>query len=232
MSFVILIAGIVIMNLNYEKTTSAVAQNRLLGFGAVIGESVISGFSGVFLERLLKMPDISLWMRNVQMCLVGVPLAIATCLISSFDNITTKGFFHGYDWYVVYLFVLQAASGLLVATVMKYADNISKGFATSIAIIITPIASTYLFDYHLTIQFAIGTVLVIGSTLVYAYMPKSKESRIENVERAGGAKAGIDNEACERDEKDEEDGKIEKAERDGRDEKDLKKESLHILPPK
>ena len=39
-------------------------------------------------------------------------------------------------WAVV---VNQAFGGLLIAVVMKYADNIVKGFATSIAIIVSTV---------------------------------------------------------------------------------------------
>ena len=37
-----------------------------------------------------------------------------------------KGFFYGYDLFVVYLVALNATGGLLVAVVVKYADNILK----------------------------------------------------------------------------------------------------------
>jgi len=55
----------------------------------------------------------------------------------------------------------------MVAVVVKYADNIQKGFATSAAIIICCIASVYLFDVVLSVQFIIGTVLVILSIYLY-----------------------------------------------------------------
>ena len=68
---------------------------------------------------------------------------------------------------MIYLVVLQACGGLLVAVVVKYADNLLKGFATSIAIILSCIVSIILFDFHLTPQFSIGTLLVLGSIFLY-----------------------------------------------------------------
>lgn len=40
--------------------------------------------------------------------------------------------------------VLQAVGGLVVALVMKYADNILKGFATSVSIVCSTVLSYYL----------------------------------------------------------------------------------------
>ena len=50
-------------------------------------------------------------------------------------------FFSGYNKYVWGVITLQAAGGLIVAVVVKYADNVMKGFATSISIIISAVLS-------------------------------------------------------------------------------------------
>lgn len=177
-SLVSLIAGVALVQLADQKSPTKAGdaeQNRLLGFSAALGACVLSGFAGIFFEKMLKGADISVWMRNVQMSLLSIPLGFATCLISDFNNVTTKGFFHGYDLYVVYLVILQAGGGLLVAMVVKYADNILKGFATSLSIIISCVASIYLFNFRLTVQFAIGASLVIGAIFLYGYMPKQSK---------------------------------------------------------
>lgn len=114
-------------------------------------------------------------MRNVQLSLLSLPFGIITYLINSKGSIT--GLLKGFDGFVWYLVVLQAAGGLIVAVVVKYADNILKGFATSVAIIILCLASMVIFDFHLTVQFAIGTMFVIGSIFLYGYVPKKKEPR-------------------------------------------------------
>lgn len=113
-------------------------------------------------------------MRNVQLSLLSLPFGTATYLIKegSMSNLL-----RGFDGFVWYLVVLQAAGGLIVAVVVKYADNILKGFATSVAIIISCIVSIYIFDFHLTVQFACGTLLVIGSIFLYGYVPKKPEPR-------------------------------------------------------
>lgn len=182
-SLVFLIAGVALVQLTDTKTGNTVdttEQNRLLGLIAALGACFLSGFAGIFFEKMLKGADISVWMRNVQMSLLSIPLGFATCLITDFNVISSKGFFHGYDLYVMYLILMQAGGGLLVAVVVKYADNILKGFATSLSIIVSCIASIYLFDFHLTIQFTIGAVLVIGAIFMYGYVPKPPKARSSN----------------------------------------------------
>merc|ERR1712135_119050 len=82
-------------------------------------------------------------------------------------QVAQKGFFFGYDWLVWFIVMFQALGGLLVAVVVKYADNILKGFATSAAIVVSCLASVYFFDYVITLQFTAGTSLVILSVYLY-----------------------------------------------------------------
>ena len=71
-------------------------------------------------------------------------------------------------WYLV---ALNATGGLLVAVVVKYADNILKGFACSLAIILTCIFSIFIFGFVISGQFCVGAGLVIGSIFLYGYVP-------------------------------------------------------------
>ncbi len=88
------------------------------------------------------------------------------------------GFFFGYNSIVWINIIVQAAGGLLVALVIKYADNILKGFATSIAIIVSCIASAYLFKTVINLVFAVGTLLVVVSVVLYSYTPPKKVETI------------------------------------------------------
>ncbi|KAM3968270.1 UDP-galactose transporter isoform 2-T2 [Aphomia sociella] len=149
-------------------------QSRVLGFSAALAACFISGFAGIYFEKVLKESDISVWMRNVQLSLLSLPFGAATYLI---NEGTTSHLLKGFDGFVWYLVLLQAAGGLIVAVVVKYADNILKGFATSVAIIISCVASIFIFNFVLTIQFAVGTMFVIGSIFLYGYVPKKPEPR-------------------------------------------------------
>ncbi len=57
-----------------------------------------------------------------------------------------NGWFQGITRLVLVIIVLGALGGLIIAAVMKYADNIVKGFATSISIVFSSIVSYYFFN--------------------------------------------------------------------------------------
>ena len=67
---------------------------------------------------------------------------------------------------------LAALGGLVVAVVVKYADNVLKGFAASSSIVLSCLVSNLVFrDSQLNIAFVLGAVMVIGSAYVYSYKP-------------------------------------------------------------
>nr|XP_041631114.1 UDP-N-acetylglucosamine transporter isoform X1 [Drosophila kikkawai] len=152
-------------------------QNRMLGLWAALGACFLSGFAGIYFEKILKGAEISVWMRNVQLSLLSIPFGLLTCFVNDAGRIYDHGFFNGYDLFVWYLVLLQAGGGLIVAVVVKYADNILKGFATSLAIIISCVASIYIFNFNLTLQFSFGAGLVIASIFLYGYDPSKAASK-------------------------------------------------------
>ena len=72
----------------------------------------------------------------MQLSLLSLPFGLFTCFTNDWNAIQDHGLFFGFDWFVWYVVLLQAGGGLIVAMVVKYADNILKGFATSLAIVI------------------------------------------------------------------------------------------------
>ena len=92
-------------------------------------------------------------------------------------KISEKELFFGYDLFLWYLVVLNATAStgrLLVAVVIKYADNILKGFACSLAIIITCFVSVLLFGFQLSIQFFCGSCICYYVHL-YVWLPTSQK---------------------------------------------------------
>ncbi|XP_076284768.1 UDP-galactose transporter isoform X2 [Lasioglossum baleicum] len=173
---ILLVIGVILVQLvqtSEAALPSGIEQNRMLGFSAALSACFLSGFAGIYFEKILKDSDVSVWMRNVQLSLLSLPFGLITCFISDGNTIQEQGFFFGYDLFVCYLVVLQAGGGLIVAMVVKYADNILKGFATSLAIIISCIASIYLFNFNLTFQFSLGAIFVICSIFMYGHQPKA-----------------------------------------------------------
>nr|XP_040582278.1 LOW QUALITY PROTEIN: UDP-galactose translocator-like [Lepeophtheirus salmonis] len=181
LSLVLLIIGVATVQLSdaKENQQAHTEQNRIKGFLAATTATVLSGFAGIYFEKILKGSDVTVWMRNLQLSMLSIPLGLLTSYWRHSEDIDSKGFFHGYDFFVWYLVVLNATGGLLVAVVVKYADNILKGFACSLAIIISSIASIFLFGFQISFPFVIGAALVISSIFMYGYVPpKDSSTRI------------------------------------------------------
>jgi UDP-galactose transporter len=175
-SLVILCAGVSIIqiqNVNGSNSKNDDQKNAIFGLLCVLMACTLSGLAGVYFEKILKNSKVSIWVRNIQLGLFGTLFALITVFFSDYENVKEKGFFFGYNSLVWINIIIQSAGGLLVAVVIKYADNILKGFATSIAIIVSCLASVYLFSTVIDSIFAFGTLLVVLSVVLYSYVPSN-----------------------------------------------------------
>eukprot|EP01137_Pigoraptor_chileana_P011603 Opistho-2@62723 len=170
LSLVILTAGVAIVQIDLTKAAAAVGpeQNAMLGFAAVVAACISSGFAGVYFERILKNTTASIWLRNVQLGLAGAVLGFVGVLYNDREAVAEDGFFQGYTWIVWLVIATQAVGGLVVAIVVKYADNILKGFATSVSIILSSVVSMALFGFRPTLQWMGGAGLVLTATYLYS----------------------------------------------------------------
>ena len=58
----------------------------------------------------------------------------------------------------------------------SHSDNIMKGFATSLAIVLSFCAGIILFDFQVTLSFLVDTAMVVTST--YLYNPPDGKYRV------------------------------------------------------
>ncbi|XP_056585502.1 UDP-galactose translocator [Triplophysa dalaica] len=194
-SLVLLFAGVAIVQVDQEsgkqkETLNSPNQNYVIGLVSVIISCLSSGFAGVYFEKILKGSSASVWIRNVQLGIFGILLGLLGLWWSNGTAIAEKGFLFGYTSLVWGVIFNQAFGGLLVAVVVKYADNILKGFATSFSIIVSTITSVYLFGFHVDLVFTLGAGLVIGAVYMYS-LPKpntvvSSISTTSSEHRKGG----------------------------------------------
>ena len=143
-------------------------QNPGVGLAAVVASCLSSGFAGVYFEKILKGSSGSVWLRNLQLGLFGTTLGLVGLWWAEGTAVAHRGFFFGYTPAVWGVVLNQAFGGLLVAVVVKYADNILKGFATSLSIVLSTVASIRLFGFHVDPLFALGAGLVIGAVYLYS----------------------------------------------------------------
>ena len=143
--------------------------NYVIGILAVAVACLCSGFAGVYFEMVLKTGNTtSIWIRNIQLSVGCLAIATVGTLMWDGPAIVQKGFFQGYSIITVCTICIQAAGGLIVAMVIKYADNILKGFATSLSIILSTVASIFIFNFVITSYFLIGSALVFFATYLYS----------------------------------------------------------------
>ncbi|XP_042353555.1 solute carrier family 35 member A3b [Plectropomus leopardus] len=153
------------------------AGSQFVGLMAVLMACVSSGFAGVYFEKILKETKQSVWVRNIQLGLFGFVFGFIGMMVYDGQRVRQLGIFQGYNTVTYTVVVLQALGGLVVAVVIKYADNILKGFATSLSIIVSTLISYFLLeDFNPTSVFFLGAVLVIAATFLYSYERKPASS--------------------------------------------------------
>ncbi|KAI1726459.1 nucleotide-sugar transporter domain-containing protein [Ditylenchus destructor] len=157
--------------LSTMKTPVGHHQSPLVGFITVIAACFLSGFAGIYFEKILKESKVSLWLRNIQLSSLSIPLAIVWIIVKDRDEVFNDGLMKGFDVVVWIVILLKALGGLVVAVVIKYADNILKEFATSLSIIVSCIASIFIFALYPRLLFVLGAALVIGSVIIYGVFP-------------------------------------------------------------
>jgi UDP-sugar transporter A1/2/3 len=170
-SLVLLFAGVVIVQLSGKSAPTHADVDpsaHANGVIAAIAGSTLSAFAGVYFEWLLKKDmQVSLWARNLQLCIFTVPTSLLTVYSGDSEAVAKNGILGGFDGLVWAVVLTQAFGGLIVAMCMKYADNIMKNFASSGAIILGGAASVFFFNFQITPQFAVGAGIVVASMLVY-----------------------------------------------------------------
>ena len=149
------------------------SENFSLGMFAVTISCFSSALAGVYFEKVLKKPPSSdkaapappsLWMRNMQLSFFSILIAIANIARTPEE----KPFMHGFTSWVWVLVLLQGGGGLLVAAVIKYADNVLKGLATGVAVVVSTVFSILLFGTPLTLQFCFGASIILTSVYFFS----------------------------------------------------------------
>ncbi|XP_006821821.1 CMP-sialic acid transporter-like [Saccoglossus kowalevskii] len=185
-SLVTLFAGVACVQLQPDSFTKKVEHvNYTVGLISILSACLCSGFAGVYFEKVLKGSDTSLWIRNIQMYLFGIVSGLIGVYTKDFFGVIEKGFFYGYTPYVWAIVVAGSVGGLYTSVVVKYTDNIIKGFSTTISIILSTLMSVYLFGKEITVLFSLGAGLVILAIFLYG-MPARKPPPSASDSKASG----------------------------------------------
>lgn len=131
----------------------------------------------------------SVWIRNIQLSFFGLLMGGVIVCIEDYreqwtarwdkslwwwesldpipNSLISSDFFSGFEPIVWVVIGFQVMGGLLNALVIQHADNIAKGFATSVSILLSFAASVVLFDFKLSIGSLAGCGLVCFATWLF-----------------------------------------------------------------
>jgi solute carrier family 35 (UDP-sugar transporter), member A1/2/3 len=172
-----------------DKGGEKAPQSLVLGLTAVTIACLSSALAGVYFEKVVKTSSIgekqkpvSVWMRNFQLAFFTIWTAMLQGWWSKSGNTQadTKPYFHGFTVWVWMLVGLQAGGGLLVAAVIKYADNVLKGLATGVSVCFATMVSTVLFGTPLSSQFSIGASMILVSVYFFSNPVAKKEKVVSS----------------------------------------------------
>jgi len=181
LALLLLSLGVCTVQLGEAAGSAPPAGGSLLGVAAVLSSSLLSGFANIYFEKVLKEaapppgastsappppPPPSLWMRNVQLGLFSIPQA-ALLLLADRSAIVARGPLQGFSPLVWAVVASTAFGGLLVAAVVKHADNIVKMYAAACAIVLTCAVTSIVTASPPSALFLSGMALVLGSLLLY-----------------------------------------------------------------
>lgn len=177
LSLLILTGGVALIE--WRPDEQQVEGNRMLGVGAVLSACVTSGLAGVLMEKLMKQKGVSMWVTNIQVATVSMFISLAATLANDGASIWQDGFFQGYYYLVWLVIVLQAVGGLIIASVMKYADNILKCFANALSISISCLLSAMVLEEFIpSFNFIAGTGFVLLAIFLYS-APVGAEAEVK-----------------------------------------------------
>jgi len=185
-----------------SEKKGAAEGNPVTGSLAMLAMISLSGFAGVYYEKMLKgvnqSPDdkLSVWDRNIQLAFWSIGFSFVG-LFQDRTRISEEGLFTGWSMVTVFQCFLMTAGGLLVAVIIKYLDVIIKGFATAIALITISLVGWFFLGDDLDLIFLIGMGVTVISVFNYneqrtpAQPPKSLNPTAEMADllEKGGARA-------------------------------------------
>lgn len=140
----------------------------MLGTAAVLIEVSLSGFASIYFEKAIKTDPLQLniWERNFQLALGSFPVYLA---FIAADGGGVSGFGGGWSLLALFVSMLGAAGGLLVALSIKYGDSILKTLATTGAIVLSSFLDYWFLSGPLTPTMMIAGGQVILSICNYTF---------------------------------------------------------------
>ena len=182
-ALVILLVGVALVQLSSLDSGSTADQTTSASGGVVVGSIAVtaacftSGFAAIYFEWVLKRSTPSqdayaLWVRNFQLATFASFSAGFGVWTKDGAAVQASGLYQGFTPLVWFVVATEAFGGIVVALVIKYADNILKNFATAVSIVTSVIISATFLNFQVKPIFVIGAVCVMSAVALYTSDPK------------------------------------------------------------
>ena len=170
-ALILLTLGCTTSQLNTQSDN--VLSTPKAGVFLAIVMALLSGSAGVYTELIIKKrPQRSINVQNFYLYIFGIVFNMLAILMYDNSQVMEKGFFYGYRGITFVMILNHALSGLAVSMVMKYANNITKVYSTSVAMLLTTLISIPLFGFELSVPFVLGSGVVTVAVFLHSQAKK------------------------------------------------------------
>ena len=191
-SLVLLTCGVMLCNLSKlvnmgttaqsSSSSSTTEENSTLfdgktikGIMATLSIALSSGFASVYTEKVIKAQgkravqeqDYGLAYTQVQLAFMSIVTIGLYAILRDWKEILLYGLFHNFTFGAFLSVASSAMGGLIVASVLKYADSVLKGYATAMSVILTGVLSMVLFGTQLNLIYFMGIINVVMAVGLY-----------------------------------------------------------------
>lgn len=170
-ALILLTLGCTTSQLNTQSDN--VLSTPTMGVFLAIVMALLSGAAGVYTEMIIKKrPQRSINVQNFYLYSFGIVFNMMAIFMYDNSQVMEKGFFYGYSSITFIMIMNHALSGLAVSMVMKYANNITKVYSTSVAMLLTTLISIPLFGFELSLPFMLGSGVVTVAVFLHSKAKK------------------------------------------------------------
>eukprot|EP00762_Andalucia_godoyi_P005848 ANDGO_07020.mRNA.1 CMP-sialic acid transporter 2 len=140
-----------------------------------------SASASTFNEWIIKeKAQAPLFLQNAILYGVGAFLNLLFVLTVFWSRISAGGYFEGYSGIVFPLILIQSCDGIAVSVVLKYANNVFKGIAASITVVVVLVLSNVIYGTSLSFIQVLGCIQCLLASLMYVLESVSNNNSAES----------------------------------------------------
>ena len=154
--------------------TSYSTKHWTHGVLPILAASFISGVTGALTQKSLQSADggRNPYLFSMELCVGGLAVLLANLVVSQDGaDILQRGFFYGWQPSTMIPVLTNAAGGLVVGLVTKYAGSVRKGFALIFGLLLSGICQAVSSSEGISNEHIVGGFLAALSLYMHATFP-------------------------------------------------------------